>query len=69
MEPMVAALHGGEDYELLFTLPLSDFDKISAIKGISVIGNITDQKGKALLVSEDGTGIPLQAQGWNAYSS
>ena len=44
MEPLVAALHGGEDYELLFTVPLSDFDKVSAIRGISVIGNITDQK-------------------------
>ncbi len=67
IEPMVAALHGGEDYELLFTVPLSDFDRVSAISGISVIGNITDQKGKALLVSGDGTGIPLTAQGWNAY--
>lgn len=67
LEPLVAALHGGEDYELLFTVPLSDFDKVSAIQGVSVIGNITDQEGKALLVSEDGTGIPLKAQGWNAY--
>ena len=67
MEPLVAALHGGEDYELLFTVPLSDFDKVSAISGVSVIGNITDQEGKALLVGEDGTGIPLKAQGWSAY--
>ena len=68
LEPLVAALHGGEDYELLFTVPLSDFDKISAISGVNIIGNITDQKGKALLVGNDGTGIPLQAQGWNAYT-
>jgi hypothetical protein len=34
-----------------------------------VIGNITDQEGKALLVGEDGTGIPLKAQGWNAYGT
>lgn len=67
MEPLVAALHGGEDYELLFTVPLSDFEKVSAIKGVSVIGNITDQKGKALLVDDSGNAIPLQAQGWNAY--
>jgi thiamine-monophosphate kinase len=67
MEPLVAALHGGEDYELLFTVSLSEFDKVSAIPGISVIGNITDQKGAALLVGDDGSGIPLQAQGWNAY--
>jgi thiamine-monophosphate kinase len=69
LEPMVAAFHGGEDYELLFTVPLSDFDKVSAISGVSVIGNITDQKGKALLVGGDGTGILLTAQGWNAYPS
>lgn len=66
MEPLVAALHGGEDYELLFTVSLSDFDKVSGIPGISVIGNITDQKGKALLVDNDGNAIPLQAQGWTA---
>lgn len=64
MEPLVAALHGGEDYELLFTVPLADFDKISAIEGVSVIGNITDKKGSALLVGNDGNAIRLQAQGW-----
>jgi thiamine-monophosphate kinase len=64
MEPLVAALHGGEDYELLFTVPLSDFDKVSAIEGITVIGNITDKKGSALLVGNDGNAIRLQAQGW-----
>jgi thiamine-monophosphate kinase len=68
MEPMVAALHGGEDYELLFTVPLSDFDKVSAIEGVSVIGNITDKKGSVLLVGNDGNAIQLQAQGWNAQS-
>ena len=64
MEPMVAALHGGEDYELLFTVPLSDFDKVSALEGVTVIGNITDKKGSALLVSNDGNAIQLHAQGW-----
>ena len=68
LEPMVAALHGGEDYELLFTVPLSDFDKVSAIEGVSVIGNITDKKGSALLVGNDGNAIQLQAQGWNTQS-
>jgi thiamine-monophosphate kinase len=69
LEPLVAALHGGEDYELLFTVPLSDFNKISVITGVSVIGNITDRKGRALLVGNDGTAIPLRAQGWNAYGN
>jgi len=65
MEPMVAALHGGEDYELLFTVPLADHDKVEAIQGVSIIGNITDKKGSALLVGNDGNAIPLQAQGWD----
>ena len=69
LEPLVAALHGGEDYELLFTVPISKFDQVSAISGVSVIGNITDREGVALLVGNDGTGIPLQAQGWNAYTN
>ena len=68
MESLVAALHGGEDYELLFTVPISDYDKVNDISGVSVIGNITDQIGKALLVGNDGNAIQLQAQGWNAYS-
>jgi len=67
MEPLVAALHGGEDYELLFTVPLGDHEKVAAVEGVSVIGNMTDNDGKALLVGNDGSGILLQAQGWNAY--
>jgi len=65
---MVAALHGGEDYELLFTVPLSAHDKVIAIEGVSVIGNISDKKGSALLVGNDGNAIQLQAQGWAARS-
>ena len=68
MEPMVAALHGGEDYELLFTVPLSDHDKVAAMQSVSIIGNITDKKGSALLVGNDGSAIPLQAQGWDHAS-
>ncbi len=65
MEPLVAALHGGEDYVLLFTVPLSDHDKVAAMQSVSIIGNITDKKGSALLVGNDGNAIPLQAQGWD----
>lgn len=68
MEPMVAALHGGEDYELLFTVPLADFDKVSAVEGVTVIGNVTDNKGSALLVGNDGNAIQLRAQGWSTES-
>ncbi|MBN2273343.1 MAG: thiamine-phosphate kinase [Bacteroidales bacterium] len=68
IEPLIAALNGGEDYELLFTVPLSDFGKISAQPGISVIGHITETGGKALLVTPNGNTIELKAQGWNAIN-
>ena len=67
MEPLVAALHGGEDYELLFTVPLSDFDKVSAIPGVHILGNMTEEKEGARLVTGDGRAIVIQAQGWNAF--
>ncbi|HER10232.1 MAG TPA: thiamine-phosphate kinase [Bacteroides sp.] len=68
MEPLVPALHGGEDYELIFTVPLSDFDRVSAIPGVHVVGNITEEKAGARLVTGEGRAIPLQAQGWNAFT-
>jgi len=67
MEPMIAALHGGEDYELLFTVPLTDYDKVAGIPGISIIGNITDEKDGSLMLTSGGSVVPLVAQGWNAY--
>jgi len=64
--PETAALNGGEDYELLFTVPLLDFEKIKAIKGISIIGNITEASDGLNVVSPDGNFITITAQGWNA---
>jgi thiamine-monophosphate kinase len=64
--PSIAAMNGGEDYELLFTLSLKDYDKIKEIKEITVIGHMTEQKQGTNLVSKDGTTIPIIAQGWNA---
>jgi len=67
MEPLIAALNGGEDYELLFTVPLSAYDKVNEIPRVSIIGNITDHKGTAIMMLDEGNAVPLQAQGWNAY--
>jgi len=67
MNVVTAALNGGEDYELLFTVPLSDQDKVNAIKGISVIGYVTSPKLGCALETRDGSEIPLNAQGWNAF--
>jgi thiamine-monophosphate kinase len=64
INPIVAALNGGEDYELLFTLPLTDFDKIKNDPDITIIGHITAKEEGTMLVTTGGSLIPLQAQGW-----
>lgn len=63
------ALNGGEDYELLFTAPLSDYDKLKAIDDIRIIGAITKKEEGAQLVTRDGQKFPLTAQGFNAFHS
>lgn len=68
MNLVTAALNGGEDYELLFTVPLALHDKISSIEGIHVIGHMTKQDLGAALVTRDGNELPLKAQGWNAFT-
>ncbi len=66
INPLVAALNGGEDYELLFTLPVTDHEKILNHPDISVIGHITDKsEGINLITAGAGQSIPLTAQGWN----
>jgi thiamine-monophosphate kinase len=65
IEPIICALHGGEDYELLFTVPLTEYDKISQLEGISVIGNITAKDEGANLITGEGNAVPLTAQGWD----
>jgi thiamine-monophosphate kinase len=61
--PTVAALNGGEDYELLFTISQSDYDKIKDSHDITVIGHIVDENSGCNLVPENGTMIPIEAQG------
>ncbi len=67
MNVVMVAMNGGEDYELLFTVPLSDHEKISKLKGVSMIGYITKPELGAAMLSRDGNEIPLKAQGWNAF--
>lgn len=66
MDPLIAALNGGEDYELLLTVPLSQLDKVSGIAGLSIIGHITSELNGAFMVTPEGNEITLTAQGWNA---
>lgn len=64
MVSTVAALNGGEDYELLFTIPQSDFEKLRKMDSISVIGHMTEEK-QAYLITNDHQAIELKAQGWD----
>jgi thiamine-monophosphate kinase len=65
IEPIIAALNGGEDYELLFTISQNDFEKVRNIPGLTPIGHITD--AGANLITRSGSLIPLTAQGWDAF--
>jgi thiamine-monophosphate kinase len=67
IEPFIAALNGGEDYELLFTVPLNHHDKLKEIKDITMIGHITEEKAGMKFVTAQGNEIDLQAQGWNSF--
>ena len=68
MNLVTAALNGGEDYELLFTVPLTDHEKVSEMEGIKVIGHITWPELGNYLVGRDGGEVELKAQGWNSLS-
>ena len=65
MNLVTAAMNGGEDYELLFTVPLHFNDEVSRIPGVKVIGYITKPEAGCALVTRDDTEIPLKAQGFN----
>ncbi|MDD3787878.1 MAG: thiamine-phosphate kinase [Petrimonas sp.] len=65
MNVTTVALNGGEDYELLFTVPLADHERVSSLPGIHVIGHITKKENGCNLITRDGTEMELKAQGWN----
>ncbi len=69
MNLVTAAMNGGEDYELLFTVPLTDHDKISRLTGVKEIGYITKPELGAAMVTRDDQEFPLQAQGWNSLAN
>ncbi|GHV56481.1 thiamine-monophosphate kinase [Bacteroidia bacterium] len=68
MNLTTVALNGGDDYELLFTVPLSLHEKIQSLDGIHLIGHIVEADEGAHLIARDGTQIPLVAQGWTQVS-
>src|SRR5215204_3054728 len=67
IDPTACALSGGEDYELLFTLSQSDYDKLLLNEQISVIGHITDPVEGAYIITKGGNKHAITGQGWNAF--
>jgi thiamine-monophosphate kinase len=65
LDPTACALSGGEDYELIFTIPQSDYDKLVLNEQISVVGYMTDAEQGAQLFTKGGSKYPITAQGWN----
>jgi len=65
LDSTMVALSGGEDYELLFTVPIADFDKIKGNPNFSIIGHITEENQGLNLVTRASQEIELKAQGWN----
>ncbi len=68
MNVTTCALNGGEDYELLFTVPLAEYDKVSKLKDIRLIGHITKPELGCMLITRDGGEMELKAQGWQALT-
>jgi thiamine-monophosphate kinase len=65
IDATTVAINGGEDYELLFTIPMEDFDKIKGNPNFTIIGHMTQESEGIHLVTRANTKIPLKARGWN----
>jgi thiamine-monophosphate kinase len=64
IDPMVPALNGGEDYEMLFTVPLEMLDKIKMIESVKMIGHMTPSGSGYYIAGDDGSEVEISAQGW-----
>ena len=65
ISPTTAAMNGGEDYELLFTIKKNDYEKIKDNPALSVIGHMTEESTGVNLISASGAMVPVTAQGWD----
>jgi thiamine-monophosphate kinase len=68
IDSTTVAINGGEDYELLFTIKMEDYDKIKANPNFTVIGHMTQESEGIHLITRASTKIPLKARGWDALS-
>lgn len=66
MEPITVALNGGEDYELLFTLPVAEYENVVKLGGVSIIGHITSEGEGAHLILPNGSAVEIRSMGWNS---
>jgi thiamine-monophosphate kinase len=64
MDLPIPALNGGDDFELLFTVPLEMYEKVKEIASVKTIGHITEKGSGNYLVGADGTEVEMTAQGW-----
>ena len=64
IDPVIAAMNGGDDYELIFTTPPVNYAKINEIDGVRIIGHLTLPEKGYVLISPEGTEIEMKAQGW-----
>jgi thiamine-monophosphate kinase len=69
LDPTTCALNGGEDYELLFTIKQTDFDKIKKHHDIHFIGHVHDNASANIMLSKLGTVVPISAQGWDHFKA
>ncbi len=65
MNVTTCAMNGGEDYELLFTVPIGDYEKVNALEGVKIIGHITNESLGTQLITRDNQEFEIRAQGWN----
>jgi thiamine-monophosphate kinase len=68
IDSTTVAINGGEDYELLFTIAMDDFDKIKGNPNFTIIGHMTHESEGIHLITRANTKIPLKARGWDAIS-
>ena len=69
LDSTMVALSGGEDYELLFTVPIADFEKIKGNPNFSIVGHITAENQGLQLITRANQEIELKAQGWNSIKN
>jgi thiamine-monophosphate kinase len=67
--PATFALNGGEDYELIFTVPIQTFEQVRTLQEITIIGHMTEDPGIIQIVLDSGEAVDIEAQGWEHFKN